>query len=209
MSQYFVIHPDNPQVRLLRQAASIVRDGGLIAYPTDSCYALGCQLGNKDAAERIRRIRQLDAGHHFTLVCNGLTELGRYARVDNRQFRLLKAATPGSYTFILEASREVPKRMMHPKRSTIGLRVPEHRIVSALLEELGEPLLSASLLLPGDVTPINDALEIRERLERDVELVLDGGPCGIEMTTVIDLTQDPPEIVRQGRGSADVLGISR
>jgi tRNA threonylcarbamoyl adenosine modification protein (Sua5/YciO/YrdC/YwlC family) len=209
MSQYFVIHPDNPQVRLLRQTASIVRDGGLIAYPTDSCYALGCQLGNKDAAERIRRIRQLDAGHHFTLVCNGLTELGRYARVDNRQFRLLKAATPGSYTFILEASREVPKRMMHPKRSTIGLRVPEHRIVSALLEELGEPLLSASLLLPGDVTPINDALEIRERLERDVELVLDGGPCGIEMTTVIDLTQDPPEIVRQGRGSADVLGISR
>ena len=209
MSQYFVIHPDNPQVRLLRQAASIVRDGGLIAYPTDSCYALGCQLGNKDAAERIRRIRQLDAGHHFTLVCNGLTELGRYARVDNRQFRLLKAATPGSYTFILEASREVPKRMMHPKRSTIGLRVPEHRIVSALLAELGEPLLSASLLLPGDVTPINDALEIRERLERDVELVLDGGPCGIEMTTVIDLTQDPPEIVRQGRGSAEVLGISR
>ena len=209
MSQYFVIHPDNPQVRLLRQAASIVRDGGLIAYPTDSCYALGCQLGNKDAAERIRRIRQLDAGHHFTLVCNGLTELGRYARVDNRQFRLLKAATPGSYTFILEASREVPKRMMHPKRSTIGLRVPEHRIVSALLEELGEPLLSASLLLPGDVTPINDALEIRERLERDVELVLDGGPCGIEMTTVIDLTQDPTEIVRQGRGSAEVLGISR
>jgi tRNA threonylcarbamoyl adenosine modification protein (Sua5/YciO/YrdC/YwlC family) len=209
MSQYFLIHPDNPQVRLLRQAAAIVRDGGLIVYPTDSCYALGCQLGNKEAAERIRRIRHLGADHHFTLVCNGLTELGRYARVDNRQFRLLKAATPGSYTFILEASREVPKRMLHPKRSTIGLRVPGHRIVSALLEELGEPLLSASLLLPGDAAPINDAQEIRERLERDVELVLDGGPCGIEMTTVIDLTRDPPEITRQGRGSAEVLGIIR
>lgn len=206
MSQYFVIHPDNPQVRLLRQAAAIVRGGGLIAYPTDSCYALGCQLGNKDAAERIRRIRQLEAHHHFTLVCKDLGELGRYARVDNRQFRLLKAATPGSYTFILEASREVPRRMMHPKRSTIGLRVPEHPIVAALLEELGEPLLSSTLQLPGDDLPITDGAEIRERLEHELELVLDAGSCGIEMTTVIDLTRDPPEITRQGRGNASVLG---
>ncbi|MBC7781830.1 MAG: threonylcarbamoyl-AMP synthase [Proteobacteria bacterium] len=209
MAQYFLIHPDNPQPRLLRQAAAIVRDGGLIAYPTDSCYALGCQLGNKDAADRIRSIRQLDADHHFTLVCNDLTELGRYARVDNRQFRLLKAATPGSYTFILEATREVPRRMVHPKRSTIGLRVPEHRIVGALLAELGEPLLSSTLLLPGDSAPVNDALEIRQRLERAVDLVLDGGSAGIEMTTVIDLTRDPPEITRQGRGSAAILGQAR
>lgn len=206
MSQYFVIHPENPQVRLLRQAAAIVRDGGLIAYPTDSCYALGCQLGNKDAAERIRRLRRLDAGHHFTLVCKDLAELGRYARVDNRQFRLLKAATPGSYTFILEASREVPRRMMHPKRSTIGLRVPDHRIVSALLQELGEPLLSSTLLLPGDELPVNNGAEIRARLERDLDLVLDAGSCGIEMTTVVDLTRDPPEVTRQGRGSAAILG---
>ena len=209
MAQYFLIHPDNPQIRLLRQAAAIVRDGGLIVYPTDSCYALGCQLGNQEAVARIRRIRQLDADHHFTLVCKDLTELGRFARVDNRQFRLLKAATPGSYTFILEATREVPKRMLHPKRSTIGLRVPGHRVVSALLAELGEPLLSSSLLLPGDAGPVNDAVEIRERLEQDVDLVLDGGPCGIEMTTVIDLTRDPPEITRQGRGSASVLGTDR
>jgi len=209
MSQYFVIHPDNPQVRLLRQAAAIVRGGGLIAYPTDSCYALGCQLGNKEAAERIRRIRRLEAHHHFTLVCKDLGELGRYARVDNRQFRLLKAATPGSYTFILEASREVPRRMLHPKRSTIGLRVPEHRIVAALLAELGEPLLSSTLLLPGDDLPVNDGNEIRDRLEHDVDLVLDGGSCGIEMTTVIDLTRDPPEVTRQGRGSAAVLGSDR
>ncbi|MFN9123010.1 MAG: L-threonylcarbamoyladenylate synthase [bacterium] len=206
MSQYFVIHPENPQVRLLRQAAAIVRGGGLIAYPTDSCYALGCQLGNKEAAERIRRIRQLEPQHHFTLVCKDLCELGRYARVDNRQFRLLKAATPGSYTFILEASREVPRRMMHPKRSTIGLRVPEHRIVVALLEELGEPLLSSTLQWPGDDLPVTDGAQIRERLERELELVLDAGSCGIEMTTVIDLTRDPPEITRQGRGSAAVLG---
>lgn len=209
MAQYFLIHPDNPQVRLLRQAAEIVRGGGLIVYPTDSCYAFGCQLGNQEAAARIRRIRQLDAEHHFTLVCKDLTELGRFARVDNRQFRLLKAATPGSYTFILEATREVPRRMLHPKRSTIGLRVPGHRVVSALLAELGEPLLSSSLLLPGDAGPANDAVEIRERLERDVDLVLDGGPCGVEMTTVMDLTWDPPEITRQGRGSASVLGIDR
>jgi tRNA threonylcarbamoyl adenosine modification protein (Sua5/YciO/YrdC/YwlC family) len=209
MSQYFVIHPDNPQVRLLRQAAAIVRAGGVIAYPTDSCYALGCQLGDKDAAERIRRIRRLEPHHHFTLVCKDLGEVGRYARVDNRQFRLLKAATPGSYTFILEASRDVPRRTLHPKRSTIGLRVPEHAIVAALLAELGEPLLSSTLLLPGDELPINDGIEIRERLEHDVDLVLDGGSCGIEMTTVIDLTRDPPEITRQGRGSAAVLGNAR
>ncbi len=209
MAQYFLIHPENPQVRLLRQAAAIVRDGGLIVYPTDSCYALGCRLGDKNGADRIRRIRQLDAQHHFTLVCRDLTEVGRYARVDNRQFRLLKAATPGSYTFILEATREVPRRMMHPRRSTIGLRVPDHTVVSALLAELGEPLLSSTLLLPGDELPDNDAVALRERLQHDVDLVLDGGSCGVEMTTVIDLTVDPPQIVRQGKGAAGVLGTER
>jgi tRNA threonylcarbamoyl adenosine modification protein (Sua5/YciO/YrdC/YwlC family) len=209
MAQYFVIHPVNPQIRLLRQAAAIVREGGVIVYPTDSCYALGCRLGNKDGAERIRRIRQVDPQHHFTLVCRDLTEVGHYARVDNRQFRLLKASTPGSYTFILEATREVPRRMMHPKRSTIGLRVPGHAVVSALLAELGEPLLSSTLLLPGETVPCNDASQIRTDLEHEVDLVLDGGSCGLEMTTVIDLTRDPPEIVRQGKGPASVLGVPR
>jgi tRNA threonylcarbamoyl adenosine modification protein (Sua5/YciO/YrdC/YwlC family) len=207
MAQYFVIHPDNPQRRLIQQAAEIVRRGGLIVYPTDSCYALGCQIGDKAAQERIRAIRQVDARHHFTLVCRDLSDISRYARVDNRVYRLLKATTPGSYTFILQATREVPRRLQNPKRNTIGLRVPDHRVVQDLLAELGEPLLSSTLLLPGDELPLNDALEIRARLERQVDLVLDGGSCGVEMTTVIDLTGEGPEIVRVGRGSLEPLGV--
>lgn len=208
MAQLFLItHPQNPPTRLMRQAAAIVRDGGLIAYPTDSCYALGCQLGNAEAATRIRRLRGLDERHHFTLVCRDLAELGRYARVDNRQFRLLRAATPGSYTFILQATREVPRRMMHPRRSTIGLRVPGHPVVDALLRELGEPLLSSTLLLPGDEWPENDGERIRERLEHQVDLVIDAGPCGIEPTTVVDLTEDPPQVLRVGRGPVEPLGL--
>jgi tRNA threonylcarbamoyl adenosine modification protein (Sua5/YciO/YrdC/YwlC family) len=208
MAQRFLItHPQNPPPRLMRQAAAIVLDGGLIVYPTDSCYALGCQLGNAEAAARIRRLRGLDERHHFTLVCRDLAELGRYARVDNRQFRLLRAATPGSYTFILQATREVPRRMMHPRRSTIGLRVPGHPVVDALLRELGEPLLSSTLLLPGDEWPENDGERIRERLEHQVDLVIDAGPCGIEPTTVVDLTDDPPQVLRVGRGPVEPLGL--
>jgi len=208
MSQRFVVsHPDTPPARLMRQAAAIVREGGLIVYPTDSCYALGCQLGNAQAAARIRRLRGLDERHHFTLVCRDLAELGRYARVDNRQFRMLRAATPGSYTFILQATREVPRRMVHPRRSTIGLRVPAHPVVEALLRELGEPLLSSTLLLPGDEWPDNDPQHIRERLEHQVDLVIDAGPCGIEPTTVVDLTADPPQVLRVGRGPVAPLGL--
>jgi len=207
MAQYFSIHPDNPQVRLIRQAAGIIRAGGVVVYPTDSCYALGCQLGDKTAMERIRAIRQVDERHHFTLVCRDLAEISHYAKVDNRQYRLLKATTPGSYTFILEASREVPRRLQHPKRSTIGLRVPDHPVVQALLAELNEPLLSSTLMLPGDEAPLNDAAEIRNRLEHQVELVLDGGSCGLEMTTVIDLSGDAPQLVRAGKGSLAPFGL--
>ena len=208
MAQYFVIHPTNPQRRLLQQAAEIVRDGGLIVYPTDSCYALGCRLGNKAAQERIRAIRQVGPEHHFTIVCRDLSEIAHYARVDNRQYRMLKAATPDSYTFILQATREVPRRLQNPRRHSIGLRVPAHPIVRALLAELNEPLLSSTLILPGDDLPLNDAAEIRERLERQVELILDGGPCGIEMTTVVDLTTEAPRIVRVGKGSLEPFGLS-
>lgn len=208
MAQFFSIHPDNPQLRLIRQAAEIVRAGGVIVYPTDSCYALGCHLGDKDAMTRIRAIRQVDERHHFTLVCRDLAEISHYAKVDNRQYRLLKASTPGSYTFIFEATREVPRRLQHPKRNTIGLRIPDHPVVQALLAELNEPLLSSTLMLPGDEFPLNDAEEIRDRLEHQVELVLDGGPCGLEMTTVIDLTGEVPELTRQGKGSAAPFGIA-
>jgi tRNA threonylcarbamoyl adenosine modification protein (Sua5/YciO/YrdC/YwlC family) len=201
VAQLFTIHPDNPQPRLVRQAAEIVRGGGVIVYPTDSCCALGCRIGDKAAMERIRAIREVDERHHLTLVCRDLAEIGQYARVDNTQFRLLKAATPGSYTFILQATKEVPKRLMHPSRRTIGLRVPDHRVAQALLEELGEPLLSSTLILPGDELPLNDPDEIRERLERRVELVVDAGPCGIVPTTVVDLTGDTPVITRVGKGS--------
>jgi len=207
VAQFFSIHSTTPHQRLIKQAVSIVHDGGVIVYPTDSCYALGCHLGDKDAMSRIRTIRQVDDRHHFTLICRNLAEIATYAKVDNSQYRLLKATTPGSYTFILQATREVPRRMQHPKRNTIGLRIPDHPVVFALLEELGEPLLSSTLILPGDEWPLNDAEEIRERLEHQVELVMDAGSCGIEMTTVIDLTTDIPQLIRQGKGSIEPFGI--
>lgn len=208
MSQYFAVHPQNPQPRLIKRAAEIVRGGGVIVYPTDSCYALGCHIGDKAAMERIRGIRGVGERHHLTLVCRDLSELATYARVDNRQFRLLKAATPGSYVFILEATRELPKRLQHPKRRTIGLRIPDHPVVDALLAELGEPLLSSTLLLPGDEVPETDASLIRERLEHLVDLVLDGGSCGMEPSTVIDLTGPEPLVTRAGKGPLAPLGLS-
>lgn len=208
MAQYIAVHPEDPQLRLIRRAVEIVRDGGLMVYPTDSCYALGCHLGDKGAMERIRRIRQVDERHHFTLVCRDLSELGQYAVVDNIQYRSLKKSTPGSYTFILKASREVPKRLLNPKRNTIGVRVPDHNVVRALLEEMGEPILSSTLILPGDERPLNDMDQIRDRLQNDVEVILDGGSCGVDMTTVVDLTGDMPVIVRQGKGSIAVFGVS-
>ncbi len=207
MAQYFAIHPEDPQQRLIHRAVDIVRNGGLMVYPTDSCYALGCQIGDKNAMERVRRIRQVDEHHHFTLVCRDLSELGLYAAVDNIQYRLLRASTPGSYTFILKARREVPKRLLNPRRNTIGVRVPDHNVVRALLEEMGEPILSSTLILPGDKLPLNDMDEIRNRLQHDVELVLDGGPCGVEMTTVVDLTGDTPVIARRGKGSTAPFGV--
>jgi tRNA threonylcarbamoyl adenosine modification protein (Sua5/YciO/YrdC/YwlC family) len=207
MAQYFNIHPQDPQVRLIRQAAEIFRNGGVVAYPTDSSYALGCMLGNKDAQERIRQIRGVDENHHFTLVCRNLAEIAVYARVDNSQFRLLKANTPGSYTFILQASREVPRRLQHPKRSTIGLRVPDHAVTLALLEELNEPLLSMTLMLPDDDAPLSEAWEIRDQLERQVDLVIDAGACDVQPTTVIDLTGDAPALVRLGKGDPARFGL--
>lgn len=207
MSQFFSIHPDNPQPRLIKRAAEIIRGGGIVVYPTDSCYALGCHIGDKTAMERIRVIRGIDDRHHLTLVCRDLSELAAYARVDNQQFRLLKAATPGSYVFILEATRELPKRLQHPKRRTVGLRIPDHPVVNALLTELGEPILSSTLLLPGDEFPHTDANEIRERLEHLVDLVLDGGSCGIEPSTVVDLTGPAPVVVREGKGSLAPFGL--
>lgn len=207
MSQYFVIHPVNPQLRLIRKAADIVRAGGIIVYPTDSCYGLGCHIGDKTAMERLRVIRQVDEKHPFTLVCRDLSEIATYAKVDNRQYRLLKAATPGCYAFILEATREVPKRLQHPSRRTIGLRIPDHPVVNALLAELNEPLLSSSLILPGDDLPLNDPDEIRERLEHQVDLILDSGACGLEPTTVVNLTGDEPVIERVGKGDTALFGV--
>ncbi|HEV7813705.1 MAG TPA: L-threonylcarbamoyladenylate synthase [Janthinobacterium sp.] len=207
MSQFFQLHPVNPQPRLIKQAAQIIDAGGIVALPTDSCYALVCHLDDKGAVERLRRIRGIDEKHHLTLLCRDLSEIGVYARVDNRQFRLLKAVTPGPYTFILEATREVPRRLSHPSRKTIGLRVPENRIVEMLLAELGQPLLGTTLILPGDAETLTDAETIRERLEKHIELVIDGGACSFEPTTVIDLTGAEPELVRQGRGDSAVLGL--
>lgn len=207
MTQYFTIHTETPQPRLIRQAAEIMRAGGVVVYPTDSCYALGCHIGDKDAEQRIREIRQVDKDHHFTLVCRDLSEIAHYARLDNQQFRLLKATTPGSYTFILETTREVPRRLQHPKRSTIGLRIPEHPVAQALLAELNEPILSSTLILPGDELPLNDPEEIRERVEKHVALILDGGFCGVEPTTVIDLTGAMPVVLRKGRGSLTPFGL--
>ena len=209
MSQFFQIHPNNPQVRLIRQAADIVRQGGVIAYPTDSAYALGCQLGNKAALERIRRLRQLDDKHNFTLVCRDLSELCVYAKVDNTTFRLLKAATPGPYTFILNATSEVPRLLLHPKRRTIGLRVPDHQITLDLLEALGEPLLSVTLILPDDPLPLTDPEQIRDRLGKLVDLIIDGGACTVEPTTVISLLDGEAELLREGRGDPEPFGLSR
>ncbi len=200
MAQYFIIHAETPQPRLVRHAVEILRAGGVVAYPTDSSYALGCHLGDKAAQERIRAIRRVDQHHNFTLVCRNLAEISIYAKVDNSQFRLLKANTPGSYTFILEASREVPRRLQNSKRSTIGLRIPDHAVTLALLEELNEPLLSMTLQLPGDDIPMSEAWEIRERLEHQVDLVIDAGACSVEPTSIIDLTGAVPQVVRIGRG---------
>lgn len=200
MSQFFRIHPQNPQLRLIRQAAEILRQGGVIVYPTDSAYALGCHLGDKRAIERIRDIRRLDQDHHFALVCRDLSDLGIYAKVGNRAYRQIRAATPGAYTFILEASREVPRRLVDPKRKTIGLRVPDNEICRQLLSELGEPIMSATLILPEDEYPLTDPEEIRDLLEHRVDLVIDGGFCGLETTTVISLEDDYPNIIRAGMG---------
>jgi tRNA threonylcarbamoyl adenosine modification protein (Sua5/YciO/YrdC/YwlC family) len=200
MAQYFEVHPVNPQPRLIRQAVDILRRGGVIAYPTDSSYALGCHLGDKDAMERIRTIRQVDKHHNFTLVCADLSQLAQYARVSNSDFRLLKAHTPGPYTFILEATREVPRRLQHEKRKTIGLRVPDHPVVRALLADLGEPIASSTLILPGETLPMSDPQEIRARLERQLDLVIDAGPCGMEPTTVVVLEDGVAEVARLGRG---------
>jgi len=206
MAQYFELHSQNPQLRLIRRAAEIVRGGGVIAYPTDSCYALGCHIGDAAALERLRRIRGADRHHHFTLVCRDLSEIARYARVENWQFRLLKAATPGPFTFLLPATRETPRRLQHPKRRTIGIRVPDHAVPRMLLTELGEPLMSSTLLLPGDELPLTDGDQIRERLERQLDAILDGGHCGIEPTTVIDLAVSPPVLVRAGKGKLPGVG---
>jgi tRNA threonylcarbamoyl adenosine modification protein (Sua5/YciO/YrdC/YwlC family) len=207
MAQYFDIHPTHPQKRLVRKAADMVRAGGLIAYPTDSCYALGCDRAASGALERLRRIRGFDERHRLTLMCRDLAEMARYAVIDDAQFRLLKGVTPGSYTFILRARREVPRRVARKK--TIGVRIPGHPVAHALLAELGEPMLSATLLLPGASAPFADAQEIRERLEHQLDLVIDGGACGVEPSTVIDLTEDMPRVVREGRGSLAPFVVER
>jgi tRNA threonylcarbamoyl adenosine modification protein (Sua5/YciO/YrdC/YwlC family) len=207
MSQFFTIHPGNPNPRLIRQAAEVLRDGGIVVYPTDSSYALGCHLDDKNAVTRIRQIRGLDEQHHMTLMCRDLSEISRYAQVDNAQFRLLKNNTPGSYTFILGATKEVPKRLQHPKRSTIGIRVPDHRVALAILEELGEPMCSTTLILPEEEGPLNDAEQIRDLLEKQVELVIDGGAVGVDFTTVIDLTGEVPVLLRRGKGDVAPFGI--
>jgi tRNA threonylcarbamoyl adenosine modification protein (Sua5/YciO/YrdC/YwlC family) len=201
MSEYYEIHPVNPQARLIRQAAEQLRDGAVGVLPTDSLYALCCRLDDRDAVVRMRRIRDIDEKHHLTLLCRDLSEIASYAQIDNRQYRLLKKVTPGPYTFILEATKEVPKRVSHPSRKTIGLRVPDHPVAQALLTELDEPLLATTLILPGESDAMNGGWEMRERLENEVDLIIDGGACGIDPTTVIDLTGSAPILVRAGRGS--------
>jgi tRNA threonylcarbamoyl adenosine modification protein (Sua5/YciO/YrdC/YwlC family) len=208
MSQYFEIHPENPQLRLLRQAAQILHDGGVAAIPTDSSYALVCHLDDKAAVAHLRRIRGVDDKHHLTLLCRDLSELASYARVDNRQYRLLKSGTPGPFTFILEATKEVPRRVSHPQRRTIGLRVPDHRVTQELLAVFGQPLLATTLIAPGEVEPINDPQEIRVRFEKQVQAVVDAGACPMQPTTVIDLTGDEPVLVRLGRGDPALLGLA-
>ena len=207
MAQHFSVHPDNPQPRLLKQAAALLTQGGVLAVPTDSSYALACQLDDKAAADQLRRIRQVDDKHHLTLLCRDLRELANYARVDNAQFRLLKNATPGPFTFILEASKEVPRRVSHPQRKTIGLRVPEHPALQALLEVHGAPLLATTLILPGETEPLNDPEEILERLDKQIAGVIDSGACPLEPTTVVDLSGDAPEVLRRGRGDPAALSL--
>lgn len=201
MSQFFEIHPDNPQNRLIQQTVDILDRGGVIAYPTDSSYAFGCHIGDKKAMETIRRIRKVDEKHHFTLVCKDLTEIATYAKVTNPDYRLLKSLTPGPYTFLLNATHEVPRRLMHPKRRTIGIRIVDHPIASALLETLGQPILSSTAILPGEELPMTDAWEIRDTLQHELDLIIDGGHCGFEPTTVIDLTGEVPVVIRQGKGT--------
>lgn len=211
MSQFFEIHPDNPQPRLVKLAAQCLAKGGVVAIPTDSSYALICHLDDKSAVDQLRRIRQMDERHHLSLLCSDLSELANYARVNNRQYRMLKLGTPGPYTFILDASKEVPRRVSHPSRKTIGLRVPAHRVTQALLQEVGAPVLSTSLILPGQSDPLSDAHEIREELEHQVAAVIDAGPCALDATTVVDLTPmntgGEAELIRQGAGPADALGL--
>ena len=205
MALLLSIHPVNPQPRLVRQAIAAIRDGSVVAYPTDSCYALGCLIGDKDAMERIRRIREADKDHNFTLVCRDLAEIARYARVNNQQYRTLRAFTPGPYTFLLEATREVPKRLQNPKRRTIGIRVPDNAVVRMLLAELGEPIMSSTLHLPGDEAPLTDAQEIKSRLEHQVDIVIDGGHCGFEPTSIVDLSGEAPSVVRRGKGDGSAF----
>ncbi|MDP9866581.1 MULTISPECIES: L-threonylcarbamoyladenylate synthase [Streptosporangium] len=200
MARYFDVHPDNPQPRALRQVADLVRADGLIAYPTDSCFALGCRLGNQEGIDRIREIRRLDSGHHFTLVCRNFAQLGQFVHVSNALFRSIKAATPGSYTFILPATKEVPRRLLHPRKKTVGVRIPDHAVTQALLAELGEPLLSSTLLLPDETEPMTQGWEIKERLDPVVDAVIDAGECGAVPTTVVDFSQAGPEILRRGAG---------
>jgi tRNA threonylcarbamoyl adenosine modification protein (Sua5/YciO/YrdC/YwlC family) len=212
MAQFLQIHPDNPQARLLKQAVALLEGGGIVAVPTDSSYALACHLDDKNAVDRLRRMRGVDEKHHLTLLCRDLGELASYARVDNRQYRLLKAATPGAYTFLLEATKEVPRRVSHPQRKSIGLRVPDHKALQALLELHGAPLLATTLILPGDSDPLNDPEDIRQRLEHDLAAVIDAGPCMLEPTTVVDLTPmgrgDDPVVVREGGGDLATLGLA-
>ncbi len=205
MARLFKIHPENPQLRLISQVVDVLRQGGLVAYPTDSSYALGCQIGDKGAMERIRRIRRLDDKHNFTLVCRDLSEISTYAKVGNQHYRMLKNLTPGPYTFILKATKQVPRRLQHPKRKTIGIRIPDNRIVQALLEELGEPLMSSTLILPEDEMPMMDPYDILETLDHEADLVIDGGYCGYEPTTVIDMEQEVPAVLRIGKGDVSVF----
>lgn len=207
MAQLFAVHPHNPQVRLLRQAAQLIDHGGVAAIPTDSCYALVCHLDDKAAADRLRRIRQVDDRHHLTLLCRDLSDIGNYAQVNNRQYRLIRHVTPGPYTFILPATREVPRRVSHPSRKTIGIRIPQHEAALGLLDVLGQALLSTTLILPGDELPLNDPEDIRARLQHDIDAVLDAGACGIEPTTVVDLSGRQPVVVRKGRGPLEPLGL--
>ena len=208
MAQHFVVHPTHPQPRLVRQAAAILRDGGVIAYPTDSSYALGCHLGDIGAEKRLRAIRGLGDAHYLTLVCRDLAAAGHFARLSNWQFRIVRQAIPGPYTFLLPATREVPRRLQHPKRNTVGLRVPDHPVALALLEALGEPLLSCTLMLPHEPMPPSDPFEIRDLLQSQLDLVIDGGYCGIEPTTVLDLTDGAPQLIRAGAGPLDKLGLA-